>query len=42
MSNAYPSISGQFLINGEWIKGAKVTDVTNPAILNEVVGEVAL
>lgn len=42
MSNAYPSISGQFLINGEWVKGAKVTDVTNPASLTEVVGQVAL
>ncbi|MED1796458.1 aldehyde dehydrogenase family protein [Brevibacillus nitrificans] len=42
MSNAYPSISGQFLINGEWVKGAKVTDVTNPASLAEVVGQVAL
>ncbi|MFD2368683.1 aldehyde dehydrogenase family protein [Brevibacillus sp. GCM10020057] len=42
MSNAFPGISGQFLINGEWIQGAKVTDVTNPAVLTEVVGQVAL
>lgn len=42
MSNAFPSISGQFLINGEWTKGAKVTAVTNPAMVTEVVGEVAL
>ncbi|QRG66637.1 aldehyde dehydrogenase family protein [Brevibacillus choshinensis] len=42
MSNAFPSISGQFLVGGEWVKGAKVTDVTNPAILTEVVGQVAL
>ncbi|MGG1664027.1 aldehyde dehydrogenase family protein [Brevibacillus sp. NRS-1366] len=42
MTSAYPSISGQFLINGEWIAGKRVTAVTNPAILTEVVGEVAL
>lgn len=42
MTNSYPSISGQFLINGEWIKGGKVTDVTNPANISEVVGQVAL
>ncbi|WP_421617540.1 aldehyde dehydrogenase family protein [Brevibacillus sp. TJ4] len=40
--SVYPSISGQFLINGEWIKGGKVTDVTNPADIKEVVGQVAL
>lgn len=38
----FPSISGQFLINGEWIKGGKVTDVINPANIKEVVGQVAL
>ncbi|MFM1653161.1 aldehyde dehydrogenase family protein [Brevibacillus sp. B_LB10_24] len=40
--SAFPVISGRFLVNGEWIKGARITDVINPANITEVVGEVAL
>ncbi|WP_018130847.1 aldehyde dehydrogenase family protein [Effusibacillus pohliae] len=42
MSNAYPSVSGQYLIGGEWIQASNVTNVHNPAKITEVVGEVAL
>jgi len=42
MLKTYPNVSGQYLINGEWIKSDNVKEVINPAQLNDIVGEVAL
>ncbi|WP_307794927.1 aldehyde dehydrogenase family protein [Alkalihalobacillus sp. BA299] len=38
----FPSISGMYLINGEWISSSHVKPVINPANIKEVVGEIAL
>ncbi|MDQ0269830.1 aldehyde dehydrogenase family protein [Cytobacillus purgationiresistens] len=42
MISTYPYVSGKYLIDGEWIQAQQTTNVINPALTSEVVGEVAL
>ena len=41
-ANAFPHVSGQYLINGTWHKGRNRRQIVNPANYAETVGEVAL
>lgn len=38
----YPSVSGEILINGEWIALSECKDVINPAFTSEVVGQLGM
>jgi acyl-CoA reductase-like NAD-dependent aldehyde dehydrogenase len=40
--STYPSVSGKYLIGGQWLAAEKTVNVINPANTSEVVGEVAL
>ena len=42
MISTYPFVSGKYLIGGNWYEAEKKANVTNPANIDEVVGEVAL
>ena len=42
MISTYPTVSGKYLIGGQWIQAEKTANVFNPANTSEVVGEVAL
>ncbi|WP_096203156.1 aldehyde dehydrogenase family protein [Bacillus sp. FJAT-45350] len=42
MKSNFPSISGKYLINGEWYESKNLKEVINPADIKEVVGEIAL
>lgn len=42
MIELYPSVSGKYLVDGEWLATNDVKHVINPAQLDDIVGEVAM